>query len=261
MRKRLERNVSVSWPASSVRLPISGLAGRVLQAHADRPGRAGSAAAPRVGSRLRLLLASSSSRRRPAAGVGGGLRRRRRVGLVAGAVVVAAPRAEQVERRRRAARTPTITAIHGANTGRRGRERRLPRFVPNGVSSWPDGPLVARAVLLDQLARVEPEVVRVGAQERLDERGPGQQVPLLVLERAQVLGPDLRRRFHLGDVDPVAHARLAQLVPDLRHAAPRLGHCPRRPGPATASPRSSIAASTRGTSASEMSTWRGFEPS
>src|SRR5215207_8340097 len=80
--------------------------------------------------------------------------------------------------------------------------------------------LEPRPVLLHEVARVEPQVVRVRAQERLDERGPGQQVPLLVLERAQVLGPDLRRRLDVGDVDPVAHARLAQLVPDLRHPRP-----------------------------------------
>ena len=49
--------------------------------------------------------------------------------------------------------------------------------------------------------------------------GPGQQVPLLVLERAQVLGADLRRRLDLGDVDPGAHARLAQRC----HRSPACG--------------------------------------
>ena len=66
---------------------------------------------------------------------------------------------------------------------------------------------------------VEPESLRVGAQKALDERRAGQQPPLLVLERAQVLGPNLRLALDLGHVDASAHARFAQRLADLRHGA------------------------------------------
>ena len=45
----------------------------------------------------------------------------------------------------------------------------------------------------------------------------GQDVELLVLERAQVLGADLRRLLDLGEVEALAQARLAEAVADLEH--------------------------------------------
>src|SRR5262249_7347358 len=78
-------------------------------------------------------------------------------------------------------------------------------------------PLVAQLVLLDERSRVKPERVGVRAQEALDERRSGQQVPFLVLEGAQVLGADLRLGLDLRDVDPGTHPRLAQGRADLGH--------------------------------------------
>src|SRR5438445_251775 len=64
---------------------------------------------------------------------------------------------------------------------------------------------------------VETEVIAVGAQEALYVHRAGEQVPLLVLKRAQILGADLGPRLDLGDVDPSAHSRLAQRRSDVRH--------------------------------------------
>ena len=62
-----------------------------------------------------------------------------------------------------------------------------------------------------------PKRLRVRAQEALDEGRARQQAPLFVLERAQVLGADLRLRLDLGHVDALAHPRLAQRCSDLGH--------------------------------------------
>ncbi len=78
-------------------------------------------------------------------------------------------------------------------------------------------PLVAPLELIDEQPAVEPQVVAVCLQKALDVDGAGEQVPLLVLERAQVFGTDLRARLHLADIDARAHARLAQSRADLRH--------------------------------------------
>jgi hypothetical protein len=69
--------------------------------------------------------------------------------------------------------------------------------------------------------------VRVGvrAQKALDVRGTRQQVPLLVLQGTQVLGPDLRLGLDLRDVGAGAHARLPQRCADLGPG----GEAPRRP--------------------------------
>src|SRR5256885_11383291 len=74
--------------------------------------------------------------------------------------------------------------------------------------------LVVDPVLLHQELRVEPEILRVGAQEGLDERVARKQRELLVLERTQVLRADLRRGLDLRDVDLLAHARLPQAFAD-----------------------------------------------
>jgi hypothetical protein len=65
--------------------------------------------------------------------------------------------------------------------------------------------------------RVEAEQLRVGAQEGLDERRAGQHRELLVLERPQVLGADLRLALDIGDVEVLAHAGLAQRLTDAGH--------------------------------------------
>ena len=57
----------------------------------------------------------------------------------------------------------------------------------------------ARVVLVDVELAVEAEVVGVGPQEALDVGLRGQLLELLVLERAQVLAPDLRRLLGLGN--------------------------------------------------------------
>src|SRR6185437_16094350 len=71
------------------------------------------------------------------------------------------------------------------------------------------GVLVVEAVLLDERLAVEAQRLRVGAQEALDERRARQEAPLLILERPQVLGADLRLRLDLRDVDASAHTRVA----------------------------------------------------
>ena len=79
------------------------------------------------------------------------------------------------------------------------------------------GALVATLELVQQHPGVEAEEVPIGAQEALCVHGPGEQVPLLVLDRAQILGADLGSRLHLADVDPPAHPRLPQGGADLSH--------------------------------------------
>ena len=154
--------------------------------------------------------------------------------------------------------------------------------------------LVAALELVDQQAGVEPEEVAVGAQEALDVDLAREQVPLLVLDRAQVLGADLRPRLDLVDVDPArasappagsapmsaigSKATVAALdaAKQSRKAVERrdrrpaavvgLGvagagagrHRGRRRGGRRPRPG---ATRIRGTSASVISTWRGLEPS
>ena len=77
--------------------------------------------------------------------------------------------------------------------------------------------LEAGAVLLHQQVGIEPEELRVGAQEGLHVGRAGQHDPLFVLERAQVLRADLRRLLDRRDVDLVADARLAQQRADVCH--------------------------------------------
>src|SRR5256885_8694143 len=60
--------------------------------------------------------------------------------------------------------------------------------------------LVVDPVLLHQELRVEPEILRVGAQERLDEGVAREQRELLVLERTQVLRADLRSEEHTSEL-------------------------------------------------------------
>src|ERR1700733_2461096 len=77
--------------------------------------------------------------------------------------------------------------------------------------------LVPSLVLVDEQAAVEPEEVAVGAQEALDVDGAWEQVPFLVLDRAQILGANLRARLDLADVDPRADPRLSKCRADIGH--------------------------------------------
>ena len=122
---------------------------------------------------------------------------------------------------------PTIAREHEADE-RAAREARAARGAAPPVALAPGRPadrvqlarlqrVVAELVLLDQQLGVEPERLGVRAQEAAHVGGPGQEVPLLVLERTEVLGADLRPHLHVRDVDALAHARLTQGGPDLRH--------------------------------------------
>ena len=106
------------------------------------------------------------------------------------------------------------TAMRDSRTvrSRRGAGARRARTT---TSSSPIGE--ARAVLVDERLAVEAERLRVGAEEALDVRRRGQDVEPLVLERAQVLRPDLRARFELGKVELLAEARLAEAGSDVEH--------------------------------------------
>jgi hypothetical protein len=77
--------------------------------------------------------------------------------------------------------------------------------------------LVAQLVLLDEKLAVEAERVGIGAQERLDVSRAREEVPFLVLERAQVLGTDLRLGLDVRDVEALAHARLVKSGADVGH--------------------------------------------
>ena len=145
----------------------------------------------------------------------------------------------------------------------------LRRAVPpgRGAAGCADSPRRA--------ARRPARVVGVGADEAASVGVARQEVPLLVLDRPQVSGADLGRRLDLGEIDLAAVPRLAKRVSDaLVHAhivarwrarartdrarRPELGA---RPPTGSAVAAGAIGESTRGRSASVISTWRGFEPS
>ena len=76
----------------------------------------------------------------------------------------------------------------------------------------------ARVVLVDERLPVEAERVRVRAQEALDVRRRRKEVEALVLERTEVLRPDLRPLLELGEVELLAGAGLAEAGADVEHA-------------------------------------------
>ena len=78
-------------------------------------------------------------------------------------------------------------------------------------------PDVAEVVLVHVQLAVEAEVLGVRAEKPLDVGLCGQEVELLVLERTQVLAPDLGRILDLGELEALAQPRLTQAVPDLEH--------------------------------------------
>ena len=78
---------------------------------------------------------------------------------------------------------------------------------------------VADVVLVHVELSVEPQVVRVRAQEALDVRRPGQLVERLVLERAQILGTDLRALLELRERELLALTGFAEAVTDFEHGS------------------------------------------
>ena len=142
--------------------------------------------------------------------------------------------------------------------------------------------LVVGAVLLHENVRVEAHQLRIGAQEGLDEGGPGERSPFLVLERPQILRANLRPCLDIRDVELLTHPRFPEGFAYRRHAAVHSGgrRSKRRAedkgdrraalaysvssgAAATAAlvTGSSRAASTRERSASVTSTLRAFDPS
>jgi hypothetical protein len=81
---------------------------------------------------------------------------------------------------------------------------------------------VLGAVLLGEQLGVEAEVLGVGAQERLDQRPVRKDPELVVLERAQVLGADLRVGLGVGDVELTPQPGLAEPLAD-RHGPYSIG--------------------------------------
>ena len=75
-----------------------------------------------------------------------------------------------------------------------------------------------RVVLVDERLAVEPERLGVRAQEPADVRRRGQDVELLVLERAEVLRADLGELLELWEVEALADAGLAEAGADVEHA-------------------------------------------
>ena len=78
-------------------------------------------------------------------------------------------------------------------------------------------PHIARVELVHVELAVEPEVVRVRAQEALDVRLGGQHLELLLFEGAQVLATNLRRLLDLREVEPLPQPSFAEAVADLEH--------------------------------------------
>jgi hypothetical protein len=125
-------NVSVSWLAASVTFAI-----RALPAASSRHTLTGPVGwicsrtrFGRAGARLRLRSFFSS-----AGAAGSGVDAAGRRASCSGS----SPHWPSAYSAPTSARMPTITAIQGASTGRRGRLRRPPMLVPNGVSSCAAG--------------------------------------------------------------------------------------------------------------------------
>ncbi len=77
----------------------------------------------------------------------------------------------------------------------------------------------AAVVLLDVQVPVEAEIVGVRAQESLDVRVSGQQLPAFLLERLEVAVANPDRLLDVGRREVALQAGLAQAPPDLEHAA------------------------------------------
>ena len=79
---------------------------------------------------------------------------------------------------------------------------------------------VAGVVLVHVELAVEAEELRVGPQEALDVRPRRKHLEVLVLERTDVLGADLRRELDLWVLEPLTLTRLPETIADLEHSAP-----------------------------------------
>ena len=106
---------------------------------------------------------------------------------------------------------PRVALLHARPCGARRPARAAPRRRAE-----------ARVVLVDVELPVEPEPVRVGAQEALDVRLRREDVERLLLERAQVARPDLGRLLDVGELELLAVTGLAQAVSDLEHGRPSI---------------------------------------
>ena len=98
--------------------------------------------------------------------------------------------------------------------------RGAPRIAARGQRSREvdvRGVAVLALELVDEGAAVEAQHVRIGAKEALDERVAGQESPLLVLERAQVLPADLGACLEIDNVEVLPHPRLAERRTDTGH--------------------------------------------
>ena len=123
--------------------------------------------------------------------------------------------------------TTMIASTSSTTLVSRRRLRRCGRARTSGAAAARGRPGDEAGVeLVDVQLAVEAEVVGVGAQEALDVGLRRQQLEALLLERAEVLAADLRRLLGLGELDPAAHARLAEAVADLEHGADRTGRQP-----------------------------------
>ena len=178
----------------------------------------------------RPRLRPSLSSRRPTPGLAAGavasasdFRRRGRLPAFAGVRRLLRPPCDARPRRRRrgeadpdrqrrpAARTTTAArrgpASAGAGPAAGG-------GAPGSIRWRPRSPAGRRAapILVGEPLPVEPEVGGVGADEAAGVGAAGQGVPLLVLHRPQVAGPDLGRRLDLGEVEFAPIPRLSQSV-------------------------------------------------
>jgi hypothetical protein len=75
----------------------------------------------------------------------------------------------------------------------------------------------ARLVLVHVQLPLEAEEGGVRVQEALDVRLGREHVELLLLERAQVLGADLRRELGLREIEALTDAGLAEAVAEIEH--------------------------------------------
>jgi hypothetical protein len=73
-------------------------------------------------------------------------------------------------------------------------------------------------VLVDEGLAIEADRLCVRAQEAAHVRGRRKDVEALVLERAEVLGTDLRPVLQLGEVEVLTQPSLAQAGADVEHS-------------------------------------------
>jgi hypothetical protein len=116
----------------------------------------------------------------------------------------------------------------GANCPRRGKPGQVDPTtldeLRQGFFGWSE----ARLVLVDEELCVEPEVVRIRAQEPPSVSIARKEVEALVLERLEIPRANVRIGVDLGKLDPVANPRFAEAASDLEHpytSSSDLGAC------------------------------------